>query len=126
MLAVARQISFKFYGLAVVNALILAKDHAHWWRLCGFADRLDDKPLIYPAAFKSIAFSALLMLFLHRRGTAVGLFHGKSAAESVPQIGGGGLVGIAHHRRHHVHRLGSVLCVQEIARAVGAAKSSAR
>ena len=54
--------------------------------------------------------------------TAVGLFHGKSAAESVPQIGGGGLVGML--------TIGVIMCIalvpffafREIARTVGAAE----
>jgi GYF domain 2 len=115
------QISFKFYSLAVVNALILAKIMLIA-EAFGFANRLDDKPLIYPIAFKSIAFSALLMLSYIAEETAVGLFHGKSAAESVPQIGGGGLVGMLI--------IGVIMCIalvpffafREIARTVGAAE----
>lgn len=117
----SHQISFKFYGLAVVNALILAKIMLIA-EAFGFANRLDDKPLIYPIAFKSIAFSALLMLSYVAEETAVGMFHGKSAAESVPQVGGGGLVGML--------TVGVIMCIalvpffafREIARTVGVAE----
>ena len=82
----------------------------------------DDKPLIYPIAFKSIAFSALLILSYIAEETAVGLYHGKGAAESIPQIGGGGLVGAL--------AIGAIMCIalvpffafREIARTVGAAE----
>jgi hypothetical protein len=117
----SHQISFKFYGLAMVNALILAKIMLIA-EAFGFANRLDDKPLIYPIAFKSIAFSALLILSYIAEETAVGLFHGKSVAESIPQIGGGGLVGAL--------TIGAIMCIalvpffafREIARTVGTAE----
>lgn len=117
----SHQISFTFYGLAMVNALILAKIMLVAEAL-GFANRLDDKPLIYPIAFKSIAFSALLILSYIAEETAVGLYHGKSVAESVPQIGGGGLVGAL--------TIGAIMCIalvpffafREIARTVGTAE----
>jgi hypothetical protein len=117
----SHQIGFKFYGLALVNALILAKIMLIA-EAFGFANRLDDKPLIYPIAFKSIAFSALLVLAYIGEETAVGLFHGKSVAESVPQIGAGGLIGAV--------TIGVIMCIalvpffafREIARAVGTAE----
>ncbi len=117
----SHQISFTFYGLAMLNALILAKIMLVA-EAFGFANRLDDKPLIYPIAFKSIAFSALLILSYIAEETAVGVYHGKSAAESIPQIGGGGLVGAL--------AIGAIMCIalvpffafREIARTVGTAE----
>ena len=114
-------ISFQFYGLALVNALILAKIMVIA-EAFGFASRLDDKPLIYPIAFKSIAFTTLLMLAYIAEEIAVGVYHGKSVAESVPLIGGGGLIGVLS--------IGAIMCValvpffafREIARVVGAAE----
>jgi uncharacterized protein DUF4339 len=115
------QIGFRFYGLAVVNALVLSKimliaDGLH------FADRLKDKPLIYPIAFKSVAFSVLLVIAYIVEEIAVGLFHGKTAAESFPEIGGGGAMGVL--------TTGAIMCValvpffsfREIARAIGEAE----
>jgi uncharacterized protein DUF4339 len=117
----SHQIGFTFYGLAMLNALILAKIMLIA-EAFGFANRLDDKPLIYPIAFKSIAFSALLILSYIAEESAVGVFHGKSVAESVPQIGGGGLIGAL--------TIGAIMCIalvpffafREIARTVGAAE----
>jgi hypothetical protein len=117
----SHQIGFRFYGLAVVNALVLSKimliaEGLH------FADRLRDKRLIYPIAFKSIAFSVLLVVAYIVEEIAVGLFHGKTAAESFPEIGGGGVVGVL--------ATGAIMCValvpffsfREIARAIGEAE----
>jgi len=117
----SNHIGFRFYGLAAVNALILSKimliaEELH------FADRLKDKPLIYPIASKSIAFSVLLMVSYIIEEIVVGLFHGKTAAESFPEIGGGGLMGVLI--------IGAILCIalapffsfREIARAIGEAE----
>jgi hypothetical protein len=117
----SHQIGFRFYGLAVVNALVLSKimliaEGLH------FADRLKDKPLIYPIAFKSIAFSVLLVVAYIVEEIAVGLFRGKTMAESFPEIGGGGVVGVL--------TTGAIMCValvpffsfREIARVVGEAE----
>src|SRR4029078_624953 len=93
---------FSCAGLAILNALTLAKIMLVA-EAFGFANRLDDKPLIYPIAFKSIAFSALLILSYIAEETAVGVYHGKSAAESIPQIGGGGLVGAL--------AIGAIMCL---------------
>ena len=114
----SNHISFKFYGLAVVNALVLSKIMLIAEAL-KFAERLNDKPLVYPIAFKSISFSALLMVSYVVEEIVVGLFHGKSVAESFPQVGGGGLVGVL--------TVGAILCIalvpffafREIARVIG-------
>ena len=53
---------------------------------------------------------------------AVGLFHGKTVAESFPEIGGGGVVGVL--------TIGAIMCIalvpffsfREIARAIGQAE----
>jgi hypothetical protein len=117
----SHQIGFRFYGLAVVNALVLSKimliaEGLH------FARRFEDKPLIYPIAYKSIAFTVLLMVAYIVEEIAVGMFHGKTAAESFPEIGGGGIVGVL--------TVGAIMCValvpffsfREIARVVGEAE----
>src|SRR3972149_7282904 len=87
-----------------------------------FAGGLNDKPLVYPIAFKSISFSALLMVSYVVEEIVVGLFHGKTVAESFPQVGGGGLVGVL--------TVGAILCIalvpffafREIARVIGEAE----
>lgn len=117
----SNHISFRFYGLATLNALVLSKIMliAEGLR---FADGLKEKPLAYPIAFKSIAFSVLLMVSYIVEEIAVGLFHGKSVADSFPQVGGGGLAGVL--------TVGAILCIalvpffsfKEIARVIGEAK----
>lgn len=117
----SNHISFRFYGLATLNALILSKIMliAEGLR---FADRLRDKPLAYPIAFKSIAFSVLLMVSYIVEEIVVGLFHGKSMAESFPQVGGGGFIGVL--------TVSAIMCIalvpffsfKEIARVIGAAE----
>lgn len=117
----SNHISFRFYGLAVVNALVLSKIMLIAEAL-KFAERLDDKPLVYPIALKSISFSALLMVSYVVEEIVVGLFHGKNVAESFPQVGGGGLVGVL--------TIGAILCIalvpffgfREIARVIGEAE----
>ena len=117
----SNHISFTFYGLALVNALILSKI-VLIAEAFGFAERLDDKPLVYPIAFKSIAFAALLMGAYIAEEIAVGVFHGKTVADSVPLIGGGGAIGVL--------TVSAILCIalipffafREIARVVGAAE----
>jgi hypothetical protein len=117
----SHQISFRFYGLAVVNALVLGKimliaEDLH------FADRLKNKPLIYPIAYKSIAFTVLLMVAYIVEEIAVGLFHGKTAAESFPEIGGGGLVGVLTTAAIMCVALVPFFSFREIARIVGEAE----
>ncbi len=114
----SHQIGFRFYGLAVVNALVLSKimliaEGMH------FARRFEDRPLIYPIAYKAFAFTVLLMVAYIIEEIAVGMFHGKTAAESFPEIGGGGIVGVL--------TVGAIMCIalvpffsfREIARVVG-------
>jgi hypothetical protein len=117
----SHDIGFRFYGLAVVNALVLSKIMliAEGLR---FAEGLNAKPLIYPIVFKSVAFSVLLMLCYIAEEIAVGFFHGKSLAEGFPKIGGGGWIGVV--------TIGAIMCValvpffafKEIARAIGKAE----
>lgn len=98
----SNHIGFRFYGLATLNALVLSKIMliAEGLR---FADGLKEKPLAYPIAFKSIAFSVLLMVSYIVEEIAVGLFHGKSVAESFPQVDGGGFAGVL--------TVGAILCI---------------
>ena len=117
----SHQIGFRFYGLAVVNALVLSKimliaEAMH------FARRFEDKPLIYPIAYKSIAFTVLLMVAYIVEEIAVGMFHGKTAAESFPEIGGGGIVGVLTVGAIMGVALVPFFSFREIARVVGEAE----
>lgn len=114
----SHQIGFRFYGLAVVNALVLSKimliaEGLH------FARRFEDQPLIYPIAYKSIAFTVLLMVAYIVEEIAVGMFHGKTAAESFPDIGGGGTIGVLTIGAIMGVALVPFFSFREIARVVG-------
>ena len=84
----AENISYRFYGMALINALVLSKIIllAEGFR---FADKFKNQPLVYPVAYKAIAFTALLFAAYVVEEILVGLWHGKSLAESFPAIGGG-------------------------------------
>jgi hypothetical protein len=117
----SHNIGFRFYGLALVNALVLSKIMLIAEGL-KFADGLNGKPLIYPIVFKSVAFSVLLMFCYIAEEVAVGMFHGKGLAEAFPQIGGGGWAGVV--------TIGAIMCIalmpffafKEIGRSIGEAE----
>ncbi|MDB6023677.1 MAG: conserved rane protein of unknown function [Pedosphaera sp.] len=73
------QISYLHYGMAVVEALVLAKviligDAMHLGR------RLEEKPLIVPTLYKTVLFSIFVGLFSVLEHTIGGLVHGKGLA----------------------------------------------
>lgn len=86
-------IPFKYHGFAIINALALGKvmlvaKDLHW------GERFNDAPLIYPTLLKSALFTVVLACFKILEDAAVGLYHGKSFADSIADLGGGTLQGI--------------------------------
>lgn len=81
-------------GFAIINALVLAKV-VLLAELAHVAENFKDRPLIYPIVFKSAVFSALLSAFYIAEEVLVGVRHGSTIAESVPEMGGGGWRGTA-------------------------------
>jgi len=87
-------IPFTAQGLAFFNALVLAKvmlvaedlKVGRWF--------LQDRPLIVRILFEDSVFVVVFIVFHILESLVVGLIGGKTAAESVPAIGGGGLVGL--------------------------------
>jgi uncharacterized protein (DUF1810 family) len=80
-------------GFALVNALASAKvvlvaEYFH------VGDNLKNKPLIYPILFKSAVFSVILFCFHMIEETLLGVLHGKTLSQSIPNIGGGTLQGL--------------------------------
>ncbi len=80
-------------GFALVNALVLGKvffvaEDLH------LGERFKDKQLIIPILFKSAVFSLTLVCFYILEEVLVGMWHGKTIAQSIPKLGGGGLEGI--------------------------------
>ena len=85
------ELGFKI-GLNLVNAAVFGKvvllgDSLH------FGERFQDKALIFRVLFKSAVFAVLLLSFEMGEEIAVGMLHGKTLAESVPEFGGGGWEG---------------------------------
>ena len=114
-------IGFRFYGFAAINALVLSKIMLIAEGL-QFGERFDDKPLIIPIAYKSVLFSVLLVVAYILEEIALGWFHGKSVAESFPQIGGGGVVGMLCVAGLLCIALVPFFAFREIARAMGEAE----
>lgn len=80
-------------GFAFINAWLLAKVMLTA-EMLHVAENLDHKPLIYPIALKSAIYSIILMSFYIIEETLIGVWHGKTAAASIPDIGGGSFEGI--------------------------------
>lgn len=80
-------IDYTHHGLALINALALAKIMLVAQDL-HLGDQLRDAPLIYPTLAKSLAFTVLLALFKVAEEAVVGRLHGKSLHESLSDIGG--------------------------------------
>jgi hypothetical protein len=81
-------------GLNLINAVVLGKvvligESLH------FAERFKHRALIYPIIFKSAIFAVLLVCFAIAEDVILGMFHGKTVAQSIPEMGGGGLEGKA-------------------------------
>jgi hypothetical protein len=86
-------ISFAYHGLAVINALALAKVMLVAKDL-HLGEHYDDAPLIYPTLFKSALFTLVLVCFKILEDAAIGLYHGKSFGRSITDIAGGTWQGI--------------------------------
>ena len=89
----SERISIVAHGEALINALALGKVMLFAQEL-HFAENLKGKPLIYSTLFKSVAFAAVLGCFKIVEQICVGLFHGKSAGQSIAEVAGGTLNGI--------------------------------
>ena len=86
-------ISWTAQGFAFVNALVFAKvmmlfemlDPGRWLR---------KRPLIYPILYEAFLLTVLFLVVHVIEKVIEGLIHGKTVVESLPSIGGGGLVGL--------------------------------
>jgi hypothetical protein len=86
-------IDFALHGLALINALALAKVILVAQEL-HLADQFRDAPLIYPTLLKSFVFTIVLACFKIAEDAIIGRFHGKSFHESISDLGGGSWKGI--------------------------------
>ena len=86
-------IDFTYHGLALINALALAKVMLVA-RYLHLGDQFNTAPLIYPTLVKSALFSIVLACFKILEEAAIGLYRGESFRQSIADIGGGTLKGI--------------------------------
>ena len=99
VVAAKNGIAYHFYGFAAINAIILGKVMLVAEDL-NFANRFfrnlffTNSPLVYVIVFKSVAFTILFFVFDIVEEVLVGVFKGKTVAESFPNIGGGSPRGI--------------------------------
>ncbi len=86
-------IAWTMQGVAFVNALVFAKvmmlfemfDPGRWLR---------KRPLIYPILYESFLLMILFLVVHVIEKVVEGLFRGDTVLDSLPSIGGGGLVGL--------------------------------
>jgi hypothetical protein len=88
-----RHLSYRFYGFAIVNSLILGKimliaDDLH------LGENFEERPLVYPILFKALLFAIVFICFDLAEEVLVGLVRGKTFDQSIPDIGGGSLRGV--------------------------------
>jgi hypothetical protein len=84
---------FTLQGFAFINALVFAKvmmlfeifDPGRWLR---------KRPLIYPILYETLLLTVLFLVAHVLEKTLEGVLRGKTMAESLPLIGGGGLLGL--------------------------------
>lgn len=102
------------FGVFVLNQGIVLREHGIGWTAQGFAfinalvfakvmmlfemfdpgQRLRKRPLIYPILYETFLLT-ILFLVVHVIEKAVGgLIRGETVADSLPSIGGGGLLGL--------------------------------
>lgn len=93
MILAEHHIDYTLHGVALFNALALAKVMVTVQEL-HFADPFRDAPLIYPTLVKSLAFTVVLACFKIAEDTLIGRLHGKSFHESISDLGGGSWKGI--------------------------------
>jgi hypothetical protein len=110
--------NYQAHGFAFVNALILAKI-----LLIGedlrFGTRFKDKPLVYSILYKCFIFTLFLVGFHTVERMIEGVLHGRSLAQSFPDIGGGSPQGILSLGATVFVALIPFFAFREIARVIG-------
>jgi hypothetical protein len=111
-------IDYKFYGFAVVNALVLGKimlvaEDLH------IGERFKNGPLVYPILYKSFLFSVVFICFDVVEEVIVGMVKGKTFLASVPSVGGGTLGGMLSVGTIITFALIPFFAFREVGRVVG-------
>ena len=112
------QIDFRLHGVALINALIFAKvmlvaEDMHLGR------RLDGQPLVYSVLFKSIMFAIALICFHIAEHVIIGMWHGRTMAESIAEVGANNLKEIVSIGLIATIALVPFFILREIQRAIG-------
>ena len=110
--------NYQEQGFAIVNALILAKIMLIGEDL-NLGSRFRHKPLVYSILYKSLVFAVFFICFHIFEEVVVGMFRGKTVAQSLPAIGGGSLQGIVSVGAIVFVSLVPFFAFREIARVIG-------
>ena len=94
IILVQRGVGFASQGFAIINALVFAKvvliaedlKFGGWFR---------DRPRILTIIVDTLLFSMLFLVVHVAEEVLIGVLHGKAAEASVPEMGGGGVAGVA-------------------------------
>jgi hypothetical protein len=112
------QIDYQSHGLAVINALVFAKVMLITEDL-RLGNRLNDKPLIYPVLFKSLLFAMALICFHIVEHILIGLWHGRTVADGLSEIGANKLRGMVSISVIATVALIPFFVLREISRVIG-------
>jgi len=115
------QINYRFHGLAIVNALVFAKvllvaEDLHLGR------RFNDKPLVYSILFKSVLFGVTLICFRIVEHVLIGMWDGRTIAQSISEVGANKLAGIISLGIISTVALVPFFILREISRVIGSDK----
>ena len=118
MILSQHQLSYQAHGLAIVNALVFAKvllvaEDLH------LGQRLNDKPLIYSILYKSFLFGVTLICFHIVEHVLIGMWHGRTIAETIAEIGADRLGQIASGGTIATIALVPFFILREISRVIG-------
>jgi hypothetical protein len=86
-------IDYKPFGLAFINAFVLAKIMLVAEEL-RVGTRFRKSAPIFPILHKSLLFAVIFICFNMAEEIVIGLFKGETVTESIPKIGGGSLLGL--------------------------------
>ena len=88
------QINYRPYGLAFINAWVLAKVMLIADDLNLGGDWFERRPLIYRISSRAALFAVVFLCVHAAEGILVGLWEGKTIAEIVPEVSGRSAAGI--------------------------------
>ena len=117
-------IDYQFSGVAIINALVLAKVMLIAEDM-GLGTWRRSRPLVWPILDKSISFAVLFIVIEEAEEVAKGLIHGKTFVESIPALGGGGWIGLILIGVNMAIALVPFFAYRELSRVMGPGKLQA-